>query len=111
LRVTKDLTLNFEFFPNEYSTFEIKPWKYQFLGTKVSKLDLINLITELWPYTTEIKNFDLKIMPWLEVFTQKNYKIIYTNEYLEIQNILLREYCLKKGIALTFPLKVKTFKK
>jgi hypothetical protein len=76
LRVTKDLTLNFEFFPNEYSTFEIKPWKYQFLGTKVSKLDLINLIIELWPYTTEIKNFDLKIMPWLEVFTQKNYKII-----------------------------------
>jgi hypothetical protein len=63
------------------------------------------------PIDQKLKKFDLKNMPWLEVFTQKNYKFIWTNEYLEIQNILLREYCLKKGIALTFPLKVKTFKK
>jgi hypothetical protein len=76
-----------------------------FLGNKVSKLELINLIIELWPYRLEIENFDLKIMPWLEVFTQEHYKFRWTNKCLESQNILLKEYCLKKGISLIYPLK------
>jgi hypothetical protein len=71
LRFNKDLTINCEFIPNEYCTFEIQPWKYHFLGTKVSKLDLINLIIELWPYRPEIENFDLKIMPWLKFLHKK----------------------------------------
>jgi hypothetical protein len=30
VKVNKDLTLKFDFIPNENCTFEIKPWKYHF---------------------------------------------------------------------------------
>jgi hypothetical protein len=75
-----------------------------FLESKVSKLDLINLIIELWPYRPEIENFDFKIMPWLEVLAQDNYRFIWTNNCLKAQNILLREYFIKRNIELMYPL-------
>jgi hypothetical protein len=70
----------------------------------VSKLDLINLIIALWPYRLEIENFYFKIMPWLEVLAQDNYKFVWTNKYLKAQNILLKEYCIKRNIELMYPL-------
>jgi hypothetical protein len=68
---------------NEYSTFESKPYRYHLLGSKVSQLDLKNLIIELWPYRPEIENFDFKIMPWLEVLAQDNHRFIWTNKGLK----------------------------
>jgi hypothetical protein len=50
LRVNKDLILNCKFIKNGNSSFEIKPFRYHFLGKIVSKINLINLIIELWPY-------------------------------------------------------------
>jgi hypothetical protein len=53
------------------------------LGNKVIKLNMIRLIIRLWPYRSEIEKFDLKIMPGLEVKSQKDYKFKGTNRCLQ----------------------------
>jgi hypothetical protein len=105
LKFNKNLTLKYAFIKDGYSSFENEPYRYHFLGSKVSKLDLINLIIKLWPYRSEIENFDFKIMPWLEVLVQDNYRFVWTNKCLKAQNVLLREYCTKWNIKLMYPLK------
>jgi hypothetical protein len=53
------------------------------LGNKVTKLNVIRLNIRLWPYRLEIENFDLKIMPGLEVKSQKDYRFKWTNRCLQ----------------------------
>jgi hypothetical protein len=83
LILNKISTFKFEFIKNWNNSYESPPIRYYFLGNKVTKLNLIKVIIKLGLYRSEIENFDLKIMPGLEVISQKDYKFKWTNRCLQ----------------------------
>jgi hypothetical protein len=93
-RVEPEKNWNLNYIPlrTRYNHLKRKNVKYYFLGSIISKLELINLIIFYWPYRPQIASIDFKIMPWLKILSQDKYRFVWSKECYEMEIILLRNY-------------------